>query len=71
VIERDGDCVVWRDFGFETGTDVDPPELDQRALADLGPFRFSWETYEAAIQAGYDLNAFTIPDRRATPGDSE
>jgi hypothetical protein len=71
VIARDGDCAVWRDFGFETGTDVDPPELDQRALADLGPFRFPWPTYEAAIRAGYDLNAFHNPDVRATLGHSE
>ncbi|MDQ3674297.1 MAG: hypothetical protein M3365_07980, partial [Gemmatimonadota bacterium] len=65
VSERDGDDVIWREFGFETGLDVDPQELDTRQLEDLGPFRFPWPAYQAAIQAGYGLDGFNIEGNRA------
>lgn len=58
VLERDGDTVVWRDFGYETGLDLDPPELDQLGLDHLGPFRFAWTDYEAALRAGHGLDGF-------------
>jgi hypothetical protein len=64
VIERDGDAVVWRAFGYETGLDTDPPDLDTQHLETLGPFRFSWSEYEAAIRAGYGLDSFDAEGRR-------
>ena len=66
VIERLGDTVVWRNFGFETGLDIDPPVLDQANLADLGPFEFPWAMYENAIRQGYGLGGFLeVPRRRS------
>ena len=58
VIERESDEVIWRDFGYETGLDIDSPELDTKELRQLGPFRFRWPTYEAAIRSGYGLDGF-------------
>jgi hypothetical protein len=36
-VGRDGDYIVWSDFAFETGLDVDPPDLNRSHLADVGP----------------------------------
>lgn len=58
VVERNGSAVVWRQFGYETGLDTDPPVLDQEGLDQLGPFEFLWNEYEAAIQAGYGIGGF-------------
>ena len=65
VIERSGDHVVWRDFGFERGLDIDPPELDTHHLGDLGPFQFAWDAYQAAIRSGYGLDGFHASGTRA------
>lgn len=64
MIERDGDDTVWRAFGYETGLDTDPPELDTRHFEALGPFRFPWSIYEAAIRAGYGIDGFDADGRR-------
>jgi hypothetical protein len=58
LIERIGSSVVWRDFGYETGLDLDPEVLDQDGLTDLGPFVFAWTDYEEAIRAGYGIDGF-------------
>ena len=68
VIERVGDEVVWRDLGFETGLDTDPAELDTRGLDGLGPFRFRWPAYEAAIRSGYGLDGFDAEGSQAESG---
>ena len=57
VIEKSGNEIVWRDFDYETGMDIDPPDLDRPAFADVGPFRFARADYEAAIRSGFGLNA--------------
>jgi hypothetical protein len=64
VVERQGTEVVWRDFGYETGLDIDPPELDTRDLEGLGPYRFAWVEYEAAIRAGFGMDGFNAAGQR-------
>ena len=63
-VERHGDEVVWSDFGYETGLDIDPPELDQRGLGHLGPFRFAWRSHAAAIRSGYGADGFNPEGER-------
>ena len=58
VVERDGETVIWRDFGYETGLDIDPAELDTRDLSELGPFYFSWPEYESVVRGASGLDGF-------------
>jgi hypothetical protein len=57
-IERDGDYIVWRDFAFETGLDIDPPGLNRSEFADVGPYRFAMSEYEPVIRSGYGIGGF-------------
>jgi hypothetical protein len=67
VIERHDEEIVWRDFGYETGLDIDPPELDQTGLVELGPYRFAWAQYESAIRSGYGLDGFNTAGTKPEP----
>jgi hypothetical protein len=62
AIQREGDAIVWRDFGYETGLDIDPPEPDTEHLMDLGPYRFDPIQYETSIRAGYAIGGFSPED---------
>jgi hypothetical protein len=66
VIERQGDEIVWQDFGYETGLDTDPPELD-RMLSDLGPYRFVRPQYESVMRSGYGMDGFNVRARNQSP----
>jgi hypothetical protein len=63
AVERSESSVVWRDFAYETGLDTDPEALDQAGLAQLGPFVFHVDAYEAAIRAGYGMGGFIEPPK--------
>jgi hypothetical protein len=55
IIERVGDTVVWRDFGYENNYQEG---LDRRGLEPLNEYRFPWSSYEEAIRAGYGMDGF-------------
>ncbi len=67
IIEHHDDTVVWRDFGYETGLDIDGNVPDRAGLEHAGPFRFVRSEYEAAIMEAVDLYSFdssenSLPD---------
>lgn len=45
-MERENECVVWKDFGFENGID----ELNVGEFKHIGPFYFEKNQYEAAFE---------------------
>ena len=57
-IKREDDIIVWREFAYETGLDIDAPGLDQKHRNTLGPFRFASAKYEPVIGIGYGLGGF-------------
>jgi hypothetical protein len=63
-VERDGNDIVWSDFAYETGLDLDPPDLNRPVFADVGPYRFAVSKYEPVIRAAYGIGGF-IPDVRS------
>src|SRR5580704_1683922 len=52
-IQRDGNVVTWSDFYYE-GADA-TFAANNRLLDDLGPYRFSWRLYEAAIRVARNV----------------
>ena len=56
AIERIGDLVSWRDFGYENDYDQEP--LDRRHLEALTEYSFAWPEYEAAIRQGFAMGGF-------------
>ena len=58
VIDRLGEMVVWRDFGYEN--DYEDKAPDRQHLEALGEYRFAWDTYESAINRGYGLGGFDV-----------
>jgi hypothetical protein len=48
VIEHPADTVIWRDFGWQTDYD---PIVDREPFAEVGPFEFGREQYEAALRS--------------------
>lgn len=55
AIERDGEAVVWRDWGYQNDYDGEPPAHDH---LELGEYRFHWPEYERVIRAGYGMGGF-------------
>jgi len=56
VIERDGDSVVWRDWGFQNNYDGNPSTRDH--LESLGEYHFLWADYQKAIRGAYGMGGF-------------
>jgi hypothetical protein len=52
VVVKDGDAIVWKDFGFENNYD-DNIELNE--FKDVGPFMFDATLYEAALHQAIAL----------------
>lgn len=48
-VVREGELIVWRQFGFEN--DYDPTMADFETFASLGPFRFAWAAYRQTLAA--------------------
>jgi hypothetical protein len=58
--------VVWSDFGFQNDYD---DHVERRGLEDVGPFRFSWDSYASTLSTtigmfGYDSTGEVLPDTR-------
>ena len=47
LIERDNECVVWRDFAYENN--YDPESRETAPYAHVGPFTFDWDEYAAEL----------------------
>ena len=60
VIERTGDEIVWRDFGYQNNYDE---TVDLEAYEDVGPFRFGASVYEQALRGV--LKGVRAGDRQA------
>jgi hypothetical protein len=65
MVQRDGDHIIWSDFGYETGLDFDPPDLNRSEFADVGPFVFTVSEYEPVIRSGYGVGGFI--EHKSTP----
>jgi len=54
VVERAGDKIIWRDFGYENNyEDV----VRTEGYENIGPFVFDRAGYEASIKKAFDPNA--------------
>ena len=53
VIERVGNEIIWKDFGFENSY---TPEVDYEGFESVGPFAFNATDYFQAISVGHTTN---------------
>jgi hypothetical protein len=53
VVERQGDEIVWRDFGYQNNYDE---AIDLESYKDVGPFRFNASAYAEAIGSATLIN---------------
>lgn len=53
VIEKDGDVILWRDFGYENDYE-DTVHFEN--YAQLGPYRFKFDEYENALSQAKVMN---------------
>lgn len=54
VVERAGDRIIWRDFGYENGYEG---MIHAEGFEGVGPFTFGRAGYEEAIRQAFDPNA--------------
>ncbi len=53
VIEKMGNSIVWRDFGYQNNYDEN---IDLEAYSDIGPFSFNMDEYASVIKQASILN---------------
>ncbi|HEX9058805.1 MAG TPA: oxidoreductase [Clostridia bacterium] len=52
-IERQGEIVIWSDFGFEDNLEIEAVKYDK--LKDIGPFYFRYDNYEGIIKSTLNM----------------